>query len=98
MIKLPPVMCTTVVDEERGVRGYVVADSLFGGRAMGGIRTTRTVTMEDVMSLARNMTLKLALAELPIGGAKGGLVCGLESGAKKDEAFRAYGRLVGPMI
>jgi glutamate dehydrogenase (NAD(P)+) len=65
---------------------------------MGGIRITPQVTVEEVAALAHKMTLKLALAELPIGGAKAGVVCDLPPGAARDRVLRAFGRLAGPLL
>jgi glutamate dehydrogenase (NAD(P)+) len=45
------------------------------GPFKGGIRYHPDVTMEDVTALAMWMTWKCAIADLPYGGAKGGICC-----------------------
>src|SRR3990167_2646231 len=57
-----------------GVKGILVLDNLSLGPGKGGIRMTETVNEEEVSRLARAMTWKNALAELPFGGAKSGII------------------------
>lgn len=57
-----------------GVHGFLVIDSLALGPGKGGIRMTPTVNVEEVAKLARAMSYKNAMAELPFGGAKAGIV------------------------
>jgi glutamate dehydrogenase (NAD(P)+) len=56
-------------------RGYRVVHNRVFGPAKGGIRYHPDVTMEEVVALAKLMTWKCALVNLPFGGAKGGVVC-----------------------
>lgn len=85
-------------DQSSGLRAFVVVDSLVDGRSMGGTRMTATVTPDEVASLARRMTLKLALADLPIGGAKAGIVCDLPPGPQRDRRLAEFGTAVAPLI
>lgn len=57
-----------------GMKGFVVIDNTALGPGKGGIRMTPTVSVEEVYRLARSMTWKTALAELPFGGAKSGII------------------------
>jgi glutamate dehydrogenase (NAD(P)+) len=95
---LPSVSMATIADLHSGLRAFVVIDSLYDGRALGGVRVNSTVTPDEVARLARKMTLKLALAELPMGGAKGGIVCDLPYGEERDARLRAFGRAVAPLL
>lgn len=56
-------------------RGYRVVHNRVFGPAKGGIRYHPAVTMEEIIALAKLMTWKCALVNLPFGGAKGGVVC-----------------------
>jgi glutamate dehydrogenase/leucine dehydrogenase len=57
------------------IQGYRVIHNRVFGPGKGGIRYHPDVTMEEVVSLAKLMTWKCALANIPFGGAKGGVVC-----------------------
>ncbi len=63
-----------VYNPKVGMRGFVVIDNTALGPGKGGIRMTPTVTSEEVFRLARAMTWKNALADIPFGGAKSGIV------------------------
>lgn len=56
-------------------QGYRVIHNRVFGPGKGGIRYHPDVTMEEVVSLAKLMTWKCALVNIPFGGAKGGVVC-----------------------
>ena len=55
--------------------GYRVQHNLSRGPGKGGIRFHPDVTLDEVKALAMWMTWKCALANIPFGGAKGGVVC-----------------------
>ena len=56
-------------------KGYRVVHNLARGPSKGGLRYHPDVTLDEVKSLAMWMTWKCALAGIPFGGAKGGVVC-----------------------
>jgi len=56
-----------------GLEGFLVIDNTTLGPGKGGIRMTPDVTEEEVRRLARAMTWKNALADIPFGGAKAGI-------------------------
>ncbi len=58
--------------------------------AKGGIRIHPNVTEEEIASLAAEMSKKCVLADLPFGGAKGGIR--LSNLADVDRAMYAFGR------
>jgi glutamate dehydrogenase (NAD(P)+) len=93
-----PSLQVTVTDSETGLRAWVVADTLVEGRSMGGTRMTSTVTLEEVAALAYKMTLKLSLAEIPMGGAKAGIVCDARSDEHRDRRLTAFGTAVRPLL
>ncbi len=56
-------------------QGYRVTHNIARGPSKGGIRYHPDVTLDEVKALAMWMTWKCALAGIPFGGAKGGVVC-----------------------
>ncbi len=76
-----------VYHPKTGMRGFLVIDNTALGPGKGGIRMTPSVNMDEVAKLARAMTWKCALAEIPFGGAKAGIIADpkkLSSQEKKD--------------
>jgi len=96
--KVGPHLVACIWDENSPIEigGYVVVDSLAGGRpSMGGIRMLPNITPSDIHNLARGMTLKNAAANLPYGGGKAGIVAERElSPEKHTEVVRGFARLI----
>ena len=55
--------------------GYRVQHNITLGPAKGGIRYSPDVTLDEIRALAMLMTWKCAVAGIPYGGAKGGVIC-----------------------
>lgn len=55
--------------------GFRVQHNIARGPAKGGLRFHPSMTLDDARALAMYMTWKTAVADLPFGGAKGGVVC-----------------------
>ena len=55
--------------------GYRVQYNITLGPAKGGIRYHPDVTLDEVTALAAWMTWKCAVAQIPFGGGKGGIIC-----------------------
>lgn len=72
--KIGPEKIIQVYDTKTKMKGILVLDNLSRGPGKGGIRMTPTVSVEEVFRLARAMTYKNALADLPFGGAKSGII------------------------
>jgi glutamate dehydrogenase (NAD(P)+) len=62
-------------DPATGARGWFVIDRLVGGMCSGGIRMRPGVTLDEVTDLARTMSHKMAILDIPYGGAKSGIDC-----------------------
>lgn len=63
-----------VYDPKIGLKGILVIDNTKLGPGKGGIRMAAGITEEEVFRLARTMTWKNALAGIPFGGAKAGII------------------------
>jgi glutamate dehydrogenase (NAD(P)+) len=55
--------------------GFRVQHNIARGPAKGGLRYHPAMTLDDARALAMYMTWKTAVADVPFGGAKGGVVC-----------------------
>ena len=77
-----------------GLRGIVVIDNSSIGPAIGGIRMTPSVNTEEVFRLARAMTWKNALAGIPHGGGKAGIIADPRNMTleKKETLIRQFAR------
>ena len=78
------------------IQGYRVIHNRVFGPGKGGIRYHPDVTMEEVISLAKLMTWKCALANIPFGGAKGGVVCNTKE-LTEDELRRITRRFISEL-
>ena len=70
------------------------------GPAKGGIRFHPEVTVDTIRALAGWMTWKTAVVNLPLGGAKGGVVCDPRNMSEREleNLSRAYVRGVAQLI
>ena len=57
-----------------GTIGYLAIDAIVNGKCSGGTRMTTDITEDEVINLARAMTLKFAFKNSAIGGAKSGIL------------------------
>jgi glutamate dehydrogenase (NAD(P)+) len=94
-----PQLIVEVRDPSLGELGWVVIDRTVHGTATGGIRMAPGVTPHEVALNARTMTLKWAVINVPMGGAKAGLTrTPTECGMSRRDLMRAFGRAVSPLI
>ena len=94
-----PEMIVEVHNNKAGLKGVLIIDNTALGPGKGGIRMTPTVDVEEVFRLARTMTWKNALAELPFGGAKAGIIADKVDKEKKKSIIQSFARalkLVSP--
>lgn len=80
--------------------GYRVQHNDAPGPYKGGVRYHPDVQMDEVKALATLMTMKCAVAELPLGGAKGGITLDPSKYSKNEleRITRAYVRMIEPLI
>ena len=57
--------------------GYRVVHNDARGPAKGGLRFHPQETVDSIRALSMWMTWKCAVVDIPLGGAKGGIVCDL---------------------
>ena len=88
-----------VHDSKTKMRGFLCVDNIALGPGKGGIRMTPTVTVKEVFRLARAMTWKCALAELPFGGAKSGIIADDRNMPKEEKKaiVQAFARALKPV-
>jgi len=94
-----PEKILSVYDVKTGMKGVLVIDNTVLGPGKGGIRMTSTVDQEEVAKLAKTMTWKCALAEVPFGGAKAGIIADSKtiSEASKKALVEAFSRALKPV-
>ncbi|MDO8584537.1 MAG: Glu/Leu/Phe/Val dehydrogenase [bacterium] len=93
-----PELVLRVYDAAIGMEGFLVIDNTAIGPGKGGIRMTPDVTVEEVFRLARTMTWKNALADIPFGGAKGGIVWPGGSDELKKQFIQSFARALKPFM
>ncbi|MBS3056322.1 MAG: Glu/Leu/Phe/Val dehydrogenase [Candidatus Aenigmarchaeota archaeon] len=88
-----------VYDPKLNVKGILVIDNTALGPGKGGIRMTPSVTIEEVCNLARTMTWKNAMADIPFGGAKAGIVFDDRTinQKQKDRIITAFAKGIKPL-
>ena len=96
-----PQMIVYAADSKFGHIGYVVIDRVPVGNpiAIGGVRMRKGLTLEEIVDLSREMTLKFAFLNIPVGGAKAGVLWKpLSSPEERKEYFTAFGRSISPLL
>jgi glutamate dehydrogenase (NAD(P)+) len=80
------VSCPVLMDngEIEVFTGYRVQYNITLGPAKGGIRYHPNVSLDEVTTLAAWMTWKCAVAHIPFGGGKGGVICDPTKMSKRE--------------
>ena len=80
--------------------GYRIQHSSARGPCKGGIRYHPDTNLDEVKALATLMTLKCAVANVPYGGAKGGIRCNPSKLSKKElqRLTKRYAAMILPII
>ncbi len=80
--------------------GYRIQYNYARGPAKGGIRFHMDETIDTIRALASWMTWKTAVVDLPLGGAKGGVVCDPKkmSDIELENIARGYIRSISELI
>ncbi len=95
---LGPVRVDLLRDTVAGLEAMVVVDNVALGPAIGGVRMAPDVTIEEVARLARAMTLKSAVAGVPHGGGKAGIIANPRLPADaKERLMRSFARAIAQL-
>jgi glutamate dehydrogenase (NAD(P)+) len=90
-----PEKIVELYDPPSGLRAVVVIDNTALGPAIGGVRVAPDVDTLEVARLARAMTWKNALAGIPHGGGKSGLVADPHAPQREKQVlFRIFARAI----
>ncbi|MEO0248403.1 MAG: Glu/Leu/Phe/Val dehydrogenase dimerization domain-containing protein, partial [candidate division WOR-3 bacterium] len=89
-----------VYDQKTGMHGVAVIDNTARGVGKGGIRMVPDLTTAEVRGLARAMTWKNAMADIPFGGAKSGIRADPRklAPAQKEAIVRAFARKISELV
>jgi glutamate dehydrogenase (NAD(P)+) len=90
---LGPEKIVHIYEPKSKLRAIVVIDNVSLGPAIGGCRMAQDVSTQEVFRLARAMTLKNALAQLPHGGAKSAILAESVT-AEKEALVRAFAQSI----
>ena len=91
--ELGPMKVLHLYSAKAGLRAVVVVDNIALGPSIGGVRTSRQVTPEDVTRLARTMTMKNSLAGLSYGGGKSCIIADPKS-SDIEHILRIFARMI----
>ena len=84
-------------DHESGLRAIIAVHSTARGPAAGGTRLwtyeSSEAALDDALNLARAMSYKNAMADIPFGGGKG-VIMHPKGSFNREALFRAYGKAV----
>lgn len=90
----------TIIHISHGdAEAHVVLDTIVNNTSSGGVRIMDDISLTEIMTLAREMTLKFGFIGLPRGGAKSGIR--LPAGISLQEKRRLlgeFGRSLSPII
>jgi glutamate dehydrogenase (NAD(P)+) len=85
-----PALIIEYTDPEQGFKGWFIRDKLTYRMCAGGLRVQNGLTMENLITLARNMTLKMCSAGLGVDGAK----CGIDYNPNSPGKYQAVERFI----
>jgi glutamate dehydrogenase/leucine dehydrogenase len=92
-----PELVVEYTDPLEGFKGWLVIDALSHKLCAGGMRVQKGLTRDVVANLARNMTLKMRIANIRADGAKSGIDYDPHSPGKMEALYR-FVRSIRPFI
>lgn len=81
-----------------GLESVLVIDNSAYGIPAGGVRLAPDITVDEMVRLARAMSLKFASYQMKIGGAKAGIWADPADKEKKELLITAFGKAIGKYI
>ena len=95
--ELGPEKILQIYDPKLNYHGVVVVDNTALGPGKGGIRYVPDLSVDEVFNLARAMTYKNAMADIPFGGAKSGIKADPKR-PDKEQVIRSFARAISCLI
>ena len=95
--KWGPEKVIQVYDTSVGMEGIIVIDNTARGPGKGGMSIKHGVTPMELFRLARTMTWKCALADLPFGGAMGSILADPYM-IEKRKFIKSFARAISPFV
>ncbi len=87
-----------VSDPDFGKLGYLLIDTTYEGRSVGGVRILPDVSLAEISHMSRAMTKKYLFSGIRCGGAKAGLILSPNAARHRTKALLAFGRALFPYI
>ncbi|MCR4311532.1 MAG: Glu/Leu/Phe/Val dehydrogenase, partial [Candidatus Taylorbacteria bacterium] len=86
--------------KKKSFEAYRVQFNNARGPYKGGIRFHQEADLEEVKALSATMAVKCAVVDIPLGGAKGGVVCDPKkmSSSELERVSRGWGKAMAPYI
>jgi len=91
--ELGPTKFLELYSAKTGMKAIVVIDNTALGPSIGGVRVSPSVDKNELLRLARTMTLKNSIAGLPHGGGKAGIIAD-PNDPRKEEYCRIFARQI----
>jgi len=91
--ELGPEKVVFLYEPRTQMKAIVVVDNVAAGPAIGGVRMAPDVTATEVRRLARAMTYKNAMAGLPHGGGKSGIIANPRT-VHKEQIIRTFAKAI----
>jgi glutamate dehydrogenase/leucine dehydrogenase len=91
--RLGPEKIVHIYEPQSQLRAIVVIDNMALGTAIGGCRMAADVTTREVFRLARAMTMKNAISDLPFGGGKSAILADPKC-ANKETLVRVFAQSI----
>jgi len=95
--EIGPEMVVYLYDPSTGMKGVVVIDTTALGPTAGGIRMLPDITTMEIARLARVMTYKFAILDIPVGGGKAGIWHD-PAAPDRDRVITSFGRALKPIM